>query len=421
MTEPTGYYARISDDEVARATRQIGIPQPLRNPEWNEVADRTAISQFAFGYGDDNPLWYDDAYAARTRWRGRIAPPTFVISTGINETPPLADDERDLFRGLFRGVGRYFAGASWRFYRPIYADQHVYQGGREVVEVEERPSRLGGGRSVRDRFRIVYATAPGDVVVTRTETYVNAERGANRDSESTLRRERARYTPEQIAAIDADYAAEDRRGAEPRFIEDLRPGDALTPVVKGPLTVLDIIAMHMGIGFGLYGFGPSRYAWHLRRRAPALYTEDEYGVPDSVQRIHWDEQLAAKLGHPAPFDYGQMRMCWLTHLLTNWMGDDAWLFAVDLEARGFNYVGDTHWCRGEVTAVTIGDHGPQAEIAFRATNQEGEDTTTGTAVVLLPSREHGLSRLPVPPPDLADRAVRIVAQGSASNAEIARA
>jgi hypothetical protein len=179
--------------------------------------------------------------------------------------------------------------------------------------------------------------------------------------------------------------------------------------------------MHMGIGFGLYGFGPARYAWKLRNRAPALYTPDPYGVPDSVQRIHWDEELAAKLGQPAPFDYGQMRTCWITHLLTNWMGDDAWLFAVDLDARGFNYVGDTHWCRGEVAAVGMGEHGPYAEIAFRATNQEGDDTVTGTAVVLLASREHGLPRLPVPEPALADRAVRIVAQGSQTKVSVERA
>lgn len=415
------FYGRITDDDVARARAQIGIPVPLRNPEWNDVADRTAISHFAFGYGDDNPLWHDDGYAGRTRWRGRIAPPMFPISAGVNETPALDAGERALFRGLYRGVGRYFAGCRWEWYRPLRAGERLFQGGRVVTDVDEKRSRLGGDRSVLDRFRIVYATAPGDVVAVRTETYVNVERGGSKRTEASRRRERARYDDAALAAIDAAYDAEERRGDDPRWFEDVRAGDAVGPVVKGPLTVLDVIAMHMGIGFGIYGFGPLRYASRLRRRAPALFETDEHGVPDAVQRIHWDERLARATGQPAPFDYGQMRTCWVTHLLTAWAGDDAWLLDLDLELRGFNYVGDTHWCRGEVVETAAGPHGPTARVAVRATNQDGDDTATGTATVLLPSRAGGLPVLPVPPAELRATAARIVAQGSATRVPVPRA
>jgi hypothetical protein len=38
----------------------------------------------------------------------------------------------------------------------------------------------------------------------------------------------------------------------------------------------------------------------------------------------------------------------LTHAITDWMGDDGWLFNLRCEHRGFNYIGDTTWVRGSV-------------------------------------------------------------------------
>ena len=43
------------------------------------------------------------------------------------------------------------------------------------------------------------------------------------------------------------------RGAEPRWFEDVHEGDEVGPMVKGPLTVTDIVCWHAGMGMGLYG------------------------------------------------------------------------------------------------------------------------------------------------------------------------
>ena len=67
-----------------------------------------------------------------------------------------------------------------------------------------------------------------------------------------------RYDDDAIAAIDAQYAAERPRGAEPRWFEDVHEGDELGPMVKGPLTVTDMICWHVGMGMGLYGVQPLR-------------------------------------------------------------------------------------------------------------------------------------------------------------------
>ena len=74
-----------------------------------------------------------------------------------------------------------------------------------------------------------------------------------------------------------------------------------------------------------------------------------------MQRVHWDPEFARRSGNPTTFDYGRMRETWLIHLCTDWMGDDAWLWKLDCEFRGFNYVGDTQWLRGTVARKYLAD------------------------------------------------------------------
>jgi hypothetical protein len=85
-------------------------------------------------------------------------------------------------------------------------------------------------------------------------------------------------------------------------------------------------------------------------------------------------------------------------LVTDWMGDDAWLWKLDCELRLFNYVGDATWLTGEVTRKYLADGDrPAVDLEIRGTNQRGLVTCPGHATVLLPSREHGPVRLPDPP------------------------
>jgi hypothetical protein len=117
-----------------------------------------------------------------------------------------------------------------------------------------------------------------------------------------------------------------------------------------------------------------------------------------MQRVHWDPEFARKSGNPSTFDYGRMRETWLIHLCTNWMGDDAWLWKLDCEFRGFNYVGDTQWLGGAVVDKYLADGDrPAVHLELWAESQRGETTTPGHATILLPSRELGPARLPDPP------------------------
>src|SRR5829696_7223714 len=118
----------ILEEDVERLRRRVGIATPALSEPYNAVADQTSMSHFAFGNGEDNPLWHDPSYGASTRWRGQIAPPTYLISAGTNETPRFKDPEmKKLFRGVFRGVGKYYSGVRWEWFQPIYSGDAIYE------------------------------------------------------------------------------------------------------------------------------------------------------------------------------------------------------------------------------------------------------------------------------------------------------
>jgi acyl dehydratase len=153
--------------------------------------------------------------------------------------------------------------------------------------------------------------------------------------------------------------------------------------------------------------GAFRLSYLIRKKAPGLFPPNDMNIPDTVQRLHWEPGRAQELGLPTSYDYGGLRETWLCHLVTDWMGDDAWLWKLDCQHRRFNFIGDTTWLSGEVVdkVQTEGPGGIRSEVhlAIRCTNQRGVVTSPGTAVVLVPSREHGQIELPKPPVDTVEQ------------------
>lgn len=393
-------YGRLTDASFERSRARIGVPIKLPNPPHNDEVTRDGIRHFAQGYGDDNPLYCDDAHAESTRWGGVVAPPTFLYTMGQDASPrPQPAEHKAVLKGdPFAGLGSYQAVMAFEWWNPLRLGERL---GclRAQVGVSDRRSELGG-RSAHVTHAFLYGRPDGPLHAIRRGTWVNTERSASKQRQKEHEVAEP-YTDEQLAEIDAAYAAEVRRGAETRWFEDTHVGDRIDPKVKGPLTTTDVVVWHLGWGMQLTPPGSFRLAWKVRQKAPGLYPANALNVPDTVQRLHWDPVRAQELGLPTSYDYGGMREAWLTHLVTDWMGDDAWLWRLDCQHRRFNFVGDTSWLSGEVvdTVQVETEAGVRSEVhlEIRVTNQRGVVTSPGTAVVLLPSREHGEVVLPRPP------------------------
>ncbi|MBG0855791.1 hypothetical protein I2W78_29105 [Streptomyces spinoverrucosus] len=397
----------ITDEGVARLRARIGVPQVYPVPPHYLRPGVDAFRHVARSYGDDNPLWSDPSHAPTTRWKEQIAPPPLIGGDSLIGEDRLTDTELDQQKDLrgdpLRGVHAFYAASQREWWAPLTADQRIFRR-TALVGVVDKPSEFGG-RGVQEWTSQAYRTEAGVLLGAQNRMMYRTERGKARERKKYADVTVEPWGEQQLAALDEQLAAESPRGSEPRWWEDVRVGDLVGPLVKGPLTVTDMVCWHVGMGMGMYGVAPLRLAHRNRRRIPRFYHRDELGIPDVMQRVHWDPAYARKSGNPTTFDYGRMRETWLIHACTDWMGDDAWLWRLRVEFRRFNYVGDVQWVEGEVTRhyLAEGDR-PAVDLDLRTRNQRGEVTSPAAATILLPSREHGPVRLPDPPGNTLDEA-----------------
>jgi acyl dehydratase len=396
--EATSY--ELLDGDIDRARALLGVDVASRRREHLTTFTPDAIRNFAYGVGDDNPLFADEDYGRRTRWGGQIAP---NIMAAVVNTPmlgdPLSKELKAATKSLFRGIHVFVSGGSWDWYQPPRPGDRIFSfTGEETLEVKKSEF---GGRSVIQVRRDVKFNQQGAVIGVYRMLRVLTERKTARDRGKYADIVPATYTDDDIGAIEERYAAESRRGAEPRYWEDVSTGDALPPMTKGPLTVTDVIAFHAGgYGFVPYGLPPNRLASENRRRIAPFYIKDEYGVPDVAQRLHWSSPWAQAIGNPMAYDYGVMRECHFHHYVTDWAGDDAFIERQRDEIRKFNYMGDVQYLSGEVVDKRVADGRYLVDLQMMMTNQREVETTFGQATVSLPSRDAGSALLPRVPNEL---------------------
>jgi acyl dehydratase len=373
----TPRFARITDDALEALRRLIGVPITDSVEPWCTEVSRDNVRHYAHGIGDDNPLWCDPDYAAQTRHGGIIAPPSFVF--------PL-DRVFSGYVGGLPGVHAMWSGASTVWHRPFRVGEQVRTTAwlKDLVPHETRFA----GRAIQQTYHVSWrvgdeVVAEGDSWCFRTERDTARELGTKYDHV----KEAGSYavSPQTLDDVRAAYDSEGPRGAEPRFLDDVSVGEVLPRMVKGPMTVTGFIAFAQGWG-GLY-IRANRLAHKQLKKHPNLGIPNAYGVPDVPERVHWDDDLAALVGTPRAYDYGPERCSWLLHQLTDWSGDDGFVVSHTCQIRRHNVVGEIVWIDGEVTGVRDAEDGTRlVEVTQRATNQDGELSATGTALVRLPSR-----------------------------------
>jgi len=382
---PEPIYGVISEESIAQVRRRIGQVHPIEEP-FVRYVNGDSIRHVARAIGDMNPLWIGKDHAAASRFGKLVAPPALLYAVSWGSW--------DMRRGEgLPGVHGLHASDRWVYHRPLLDGDEVHAT-KEMVALDERTGSYAG-RSLMQVREMRYYNQRDELVATCRMSAVRTERDKGKEKGKYASIPKARYSDEEIAQIDAETAAEEVRGATPRYWEDVRVGEAVHPIVRGPLTVADMIAWMMGIGSPHIRSG--QYWLAYRRQSPKVAVKDpETGIPQAVERVHWDPFMAAEIGMPAPYDYGSQRGAWATHLMTNWAGDDGWVCEVFAKYRYMNFIGDTVRISGTVLRKWQGKSGiGYVECEISGMNQRGENIMPGTAVVALPSRGKPLPDAPI--------------------------
>jgi acyl dehydratase len=367
---------RITDEGIARIRARIGQGFPGRRP-WRTEATRDAIYHMALGIGDLSPLYLDEEYAKKTRWGTLIAPPIMIQTMDTLR----AVGSSGLPEGL-PGVHSIWTGSRYEWERPLKLGDRVTHK-CYLKDVVERPSTFGGGgRSLYQTYEAVYWNQDRDKIGVRQDTWIRIERTKTAEKKKYGDIQLAQWKPDDIARFMEEYRNEKR--TTERFWDDVKVGDRLGPLIKGPLTPTAEIAFESQLGIYLVG---NKVAANLYARHPHLMVPNEQGIPEPPQRVHWDNPFTQKLlGLPGAYDLGPERCSWLIQVVTDWIGDDGFLTMIDVQYRGFNFMGDVTWCRGEVTDKLERDGKAYVRCAIECVNHREQVTAKGTAEAELPRR-----------------------------------
>ena len=366
---------RITDEAVAAAKKMIGMQLRPEGPYLQDATPDT-IRNFCNGIGDLNPLYRDAEYGRTSRYGGGVAHPMFPMAYGwLGRT-----------RWGLPGVHGFYAGNDWELFRHIRPSDRVTAIER-VVGVDEKQSRFSG-RLVIQYVEAEFANQHDDLVARVLGWCTRHERQAAREKGKYKEVKKHEYTREELDAIDKATLEEDAHicGRNIRYWEDVNVGDELPPIVRGPLSLMDTMGFLVGCGRGhTHGVllkDAVKHPGHFFRNPEAGGGVEYTGIG------HHRESIAKEVGVPGTYDYGPQRSAWLASLVTNWMGDAAFLKRVRTELRLFNTMGDTTWCKGKVSGKRVVDGYALVELEIRAENQRGEITApNGSATVILPSKD----------------------------------
>jgi len=370
-------FPKITEEGLDELRKRIGVTIGVTAEPWCYEATRDNIRHYAHGIGDDNPLWCDPDYAAKSSHGGIVALPSFLFSTSRIVSG---------YVGGLPGIHAMWSGADWTWHKHVRRNDVISTEAR-LQDIIEHQTRFAG-RAVQQIYHVDFFNQQGDLVAGADSWCFRTERDHAREQGTKYSDVKARpprhYSQEELAIAYKHYADERIQGVRPRYWQDISEGENLPVMMKGPMTVTGFIAYAQGWG-GLY-IRANKLAWKQIDAHRGLGIPNRFGIPDCPERVHWEEEFALEVGAPGAYDYGPERCSWLTHQLTNWMGDDGFLRRATCKIRRHNPEGDMLFIKGKVTRKFVENGRHLVEIEQEARNQDDELSVLGTGIVELPGR-----------------------------------
>jgi acyl dehydratase len=380
-------WGEITDETIADAATLVGTEMRRDQHKWISEINVDAIAHFAEGVGDRNPLWRDVEYGERSQWGTTLAPPSILYAVdSTNVSPRLA------------GVQWIYAGTDFTWYDVIRLGD-VVDSTAKFLKQDVKGGDFARRWVLQTGYVRYVRRSDGALLAEAWGRCARTPRGEALKKEGKTKyevKQEARYTRERLAQIEKEILAEEARGGEPLYWDDVTNGQEIRPVVKGPLTSTDMIAWYAGwSGARPYG-GALGDVVRYRLRHHDYHISEITGAKDSAGRGHVEAKTGSDVGMGGAYDIGPQRLSWCIHMLTDWMGDAGFLHKFSGTLLRPNLIGDTTWWRGTVTGREVVDGYHLAHVECVAVNQDGVSHAKARATIVLPTREDVSIALPIP-------------------------
>lgn len=338
--------------DVSQYAALVGkdLPQP---EQFNYGVTRDNVRHFAYCIPDYNALYLDQEFAETTRWRGIVAPPGYLYAHGspawLGKMPGIRNASGEELTGSDN------ATEAWEFFHPVRPGDTILSRGK-VAGIEPKKSRKLGEAVLVD-CEMDFANQNGEAVA-RLHSYTFRFDQRRVADAGTIAQAYPPLAPGQFTRnvptpppLPGTFPAPERRYDAPRYFEDIRDGEAVTPWELGPLMASHIgrfDAVTLGTGF------------------------DEIGRTEHV---------------PDAYAPGVMRILWFGAMLTRWAGPNAFVTKIAQRNEEWVLVGFKVICTGRVTRKFVDRGRYLVDLDIACHSQLGFRTNSGTAQVEFESRE----------------------------------
>jgi acyl dehydratase len=341
-----------------------------------------AIRHYLDAVGDLNPLYRNPSYARGSSVGMAVAPPTILYGVAYGHyVDPLVVPTSPDFPNTY-------GGDSWEWFQPIREGDEVDWTTTMPYSVERKQTKSYGLVAFvwgRHEYR---RRSDGTLLARCTFSQVVRHRDqAQARAQEWHAQDKLVYSEDDIREVHAIQDAESARGAEPRYWEDVVEGDELPPLVRGPHSMMDRVAWLIA-AVGERFFVSDRIYRFMNEHSGWGTWDPEWKIFRNFHDDMFDKDY--------PGSFGSQRTGWSALALTNWMGDDAFLWKLKSEHRTAGGNGWIFWCKPKVTARYRVDEHCCVDIECSMEKNDGLVATRGSATVILPSREYGPVRYPDP-------------------------
>ena len=378
--------------DTSDVDRWVGVP--LGGSHLRDDVHTNDIRRWAQGMQNPNPLYFQDDYAAESRFGRIVAPQSFAVCTDDSHGAAPA------IQGHIPGQHMLFGGDEWWFFGPrIYPGDRLRQE-RMLFDSKVTETKFAG-TTMFSRGDTSYINQNGEVIAKQRSTSIRYVAEQARERGVFMNDQEKSWSDSELEDVEKQkfdyYQSFLELGHQRNLL--VREGDVLPTRPIGPHTLMSFTTEWRSYLMTVWGAfrdtgGPSSLfgaGWlpEMSRDLEGAKVDPSQadGLYRGPSRGHVQPRYAQLIGLPRGYGYGASMGAWILDYLTNWAGEWGDVLHSDMQYRSPAFTGDVTYLNGEVLAVDREGPQPIASVKVVMTNQRDEVMASGTAEVRLPTEE----------------------------------
>jgi hypothetical protein len=369
------------------------IGKPLGGGRFKDPVATNDVRRWVQGMQNPNPLHFDEACAAESRFGEIVAPQSFAVCTDTSHGAGPA------IQGVIPGQHMIFGGDEWWFFGPRILPGDLITHDRMLYDYKVAETKFAGP-TMFSRGDTTYINQRGELICKQRSTSVRYLAENARALDMFAGNEEKVWSDQQLEELEKKkmdyYQSFLDLGHDKRLFAKV--GDKLPTRPIGPHSIASFTTEWRAYGMQVWGatveYGESSTitaGWlpEMSRdlEGAKIDPSNADGLYKGPSRGHVQPRYAQLIGMPRGYGYGASMGAWIIDYLSNWGGEWSVITYSNMQYRAPALTGDITYLDGEV--INLGHDPtsgvPVATIRVTMTNQDQAVMATGTADLVLPA------------------------------------